>query len=194
MDLFCVNAEEWSEWLQKNHATVKEVYLIQHKGVSKVKREENKDHSRPCISYDDAVDIALCWGWIDGRVNTIDHLSFKMRMTPRGPKSMWSQVNIDRVARLETQHRMTEHGTKCVEIAKANGQWALTLRVSTLELPQDMLSALKVKPAAYAYYQALSAGTRRAYLRTVLSAKRDDTRERRISGIVENCIKKRRPR
>ncbi|GIQ84192.1 hypothetical protein KIPB_005640, partial [Kipferlia bialata] len=146
----------------------------------------------PCISYDDAVEIALCWGWVDGKMKSIDDLSYKIRMTPRGPKSVWGLINVNRVLKLEKEGRMTVHGTKCVDIGKANGQWDLTLHIATLELPEDMLAALKAKPAAYAFFQELSPCTRRSYLRKVLSAKRSDTRQRRIGGIVESCIKKRK--
>ncbi len=141
------NAAAFETWLGKNHAREAELWLKIHK----------KDSGLPTVTYAEALDVALCWGWIDGLKKSFDESSFLQRFTPRKPKSVWSQVNRRHVARLISAARMTEHGQRQIEAAKADGRWdSAYAPASQMTIPDDLAAAIRADREALATFQALS--------------------------------------
>jgi uncharacterized protein YdeI (YjbR/CyaY-like superfamily) len=132
----------FEDWLAKHHDRETELWLKIHK----------KDSGLKSVNYAQALDVALCWGWIDGLKKSFDGKSFLQRFTPRRPKSIWSQVNRDHVARLTKSGRMTPHGQKHIDAAKADGRWAAAyapIRSASAEsLPADLRKAINANPRA----------------------------------------------
>lgn len=134
-------------WLAKNHDTATEVWIKIYKKAS----------GKPSIDASQAIDVALCWGWIDGIRKPLDDQAFLQRYTPRGPKSRWSQINVGRVAKLTKAGRMTPHGQRHVDAAKADGRWdSAYAPAKSSEIPADFLKALSRNPAARAVFQTLN--------------------------------------
>jgi len=136
-------------WLAANHASETELWLKIHK----------KDSGVPTVTYAQALDVALCWGWIDGLRKAFDEGSFLQRYTPRRARSVWSQVNRDHVARLTAAGRMTPHGQRQVDAAKADGRWKAAyapIRSATkATLPEDLRAAIEANPRALKTFQTL---------------------------------------
>jgi uncharacterized protein YdeI (YjbR/CyaY-like superfamily) len=134
--------EAFEAWLAKNHARAPELWLKIYKKAARV----------PTVTHAQALDVALCWGWIDGLRKSFDDVAFLQRFTPRGPKSMWSQVNRDHVARLTAAGRMTPHGQRQVDAARADGRWdaayAAISHASLDALPADLRAAIDANPRA----------------------------------------------
>ena len=139
----------FESWLRRNHARETEVWLRIYK----------KDSGIPSISPAEALDVVLCWGWIDGIRKSFDAESFIQRYTPRREKSIWSQINRDHVARLTAAGRMTPHGQKQVDAAKADGRWdaayAPIRSVSRETIPEDLRAAIEASPRARKTFQTL---------------------------------------
>ena len=137
-------------WLRRNHARETELWLRVYK----------KDSGVPTITATDALDVALCWGWIDGIRKSFDERSFLQRYTPRRAKSVWSQVNREHVARLTAAGRMTPHGQRQVDAAKADGRWDAAyapIRSVTKEtIPDDLRAAIEASPRARKTFATLS--------------------------------------
>jgi uncharacterized protein YdeI (YjbR/CyaY-like superfamily) len=134
-------------WLKKHHDRAPEVWIKIFK----------KGSGTPSIDASQAIDVALCWGWIDGIRKSFDSAAFLQRFTPRGAKSRWSQINRDRVARLSRAGRMTAHGQRHVDAAKADGRWeAAYPSPKAMQMPEDFLAALRKKPRAVRSFEALS--------------------------------------
>ena len=136
-------------WLRQNHAKETEIWLKIHK----------KGSGKPTVTYQQALDVALCWGWIDGIRKAYDEDSFLQRFTPRKAKSIWSQINREHVARLIAAGRMTPHGQRQVDAAKADGRWDAAyapMRVATAEgLPEDLRAAIAANPRAEKTFRTL---------------------------------------
>jgi uncharacterized protein YdeI (YjbR/CyaY-like superfamily) len=136
-------------WLAKNHASETEIWLKIHK----------KDSGKPTVTYAQALEVALCWGWIDGLKKSFDESSFLQRFTPRKAKSIWSQVNREHVARLTLAGRMTPHGQKHVDAAKADGRWAAAYApirsASEATLPDDLRVAIEANARAHKTFKTL---------------------------------------
>ena len=137
-------------WLAKNHDRATELWLKIHK----------KDSGAPTVTYVQALDVALCWGWIDGVRKSFDERSFLQRFTPRKAKSVWSQINRDHVARLVAAGRMTPHGQRHVDAARADGRWAAAYApirsVTEAGIPEDLRAAIRLSPRARRTFRALS--------------------------------------
>jgi uncharacterized protein YdeI (YjbR/CyaY-like superfamily) len=134
-------------WLSKNHDKVAEVWLKIFKKASR----------KPSIDASQAIDVGLCWGWIDGIRKALDDEAFLQRYTPRGPKSRWSQINVERVAKLTRAGRMTPHGQRHIDAAKADGRWdAAYASPKAIEVPAAFLNAVSKKPAALKVFQTLN--------------------------------------
>ena len=135
-------AAAFEKWLAAHHASETELWLKIHKKAS----------GRRTVTYAEALDVALCWGWIDGLKKSFDDESFIQRFTPRTAKSIWSQVNRDHVQRLVSAGRMTPHGERQVELAKADGRWAAAyapIRSASVEsIPEDLRAAINASPRA----------------------------------------------
>ena len=141
------------------------------------------------ITPKEAIDVVLCWGWIDGVRKGFDDKSFLQRYTPRGKKSIWSQVNVANVERLTKAGRMQPSGTAQVDAAKADGRWEKAYSISKTEAPEDLLAAIQAEPKARAMYQTLSSQNRFALTFRTLSMKTAAGRKRKIEGFVEMLTK-----
>lgn len=162
------------DWLSANHDKEDEVWI----------RIFKKGSGMASIDAVQAIDVVLCWGWIDAIRKGWDEQSFVQRYTRRGPKSAWSDVNKGNVARLVEEGKMTEHGLRHVELAKADGRWDASYR-TTMEPPPDLLAAIEASPAAAAFYPALTAQNRFALIYRVIALKTPAARARKIAGFVE---------
>ena len=162
------------EWLGLHHGTQDEVWIKIHKVGSGLKS----------ITPAEAIDVALCWGWIDAIRKGFDDRSFQ-RYTRRGRKSTWSRINVDNVARLIGDGRMTEHGLKQVDAAKADGRWDRAYRIKGARLPDDLLAAIDAVPAAREMLGTLNAKNRFALAFRTESMRTEAGRKRKIASFVE---------
>jgi len=169
---------EWRAWLKKHHATSSGVWLIYDKKA--------KNPSR--LTWPEAVEEALCFGWIDSVSNRIDEHSYKQRFTPRKATSTWSKINRDKVQKLEAAGLMTDAGRKMIAVAKETGRW-LVLDTISSDVPEDLLAALKKAPAAKKHFEAFSKAEHAAFARWINGAKRPETRAARIQEAVELAAK-----
>ena len=168
----------WRSWLKKNHATCNGVWLIYYRASTGKRR----------LSWEDAVREALCFGWIDSKVKPIDDARYKQIFTPRKPRSAWSKINKQYITELVEAELMTDAGLRAVDIAKQNGAWSLLEPVDALVVPEDLESALRRSTRARAAYEALSKPAKRSVLYSLYSAKREDTRAKRLAealGVLE---------
>jgi uncharacterized protein YdeI (YjbR/CyaY-like superfamily) len=143
-------AASFYRWLGKHHDGADELWIKIHKVDSGLKS----------ITPKEAIDVALCWGWIDGLRKGLDDRSYLQRYTPRGRKSVWSQINVDNVARLIKEGRMTAHGLAQVDAAKADGRWGRAYRSKDTKIPGDLQAAIDAEPKARAMLEKLSAQNR----------------------------------
>lgn len=169
-------ADAFHEWLRANHGTEDEVWIRIFKKASGV----------PSITPAEAIDAVLCWGWIDAIRKSWDEVSFVQRYTPRKPKSLWSQVNRDNVARLVAAGRMTEHGLKHVEAAKADGRWdAAYAAGSKMEMPEDLMAAIRANRHALATFETLNKTNRFALAFRLGNLKTEAGRQKRLAAFVD---------
>ena len=164
----------WRQWLAERHEQRDAIWLVFHKRSS--------DGSSP--SYDEAVEEALCFGWIDSTVNRLDERRSLQLFAPRKPRSTWSASNKERVARLERAGLLQPAGIAAIEVAKANGSWSALDAVERLEEPPDLTAALDANAAARNHWNGFSASSRKGILWWIVSAKRPETRSRRIERTV----------
>jgi uncharacterized protein YdeI (YjbR/CyaY-like superfamily) len=169
------DAKTFEQWLSEHHASARELFVRFYKKAS----------GRPTVTYSEAVDVALCWGWIDGVVQRYDDASYLQRFTPRRPKSLWSQINRERVARLIAEKRMTAHGLVHVEAAKADGRWeAAYASPSAVKMPRELLDALERDAKAKAAFDGLSLQNRYAIAHRIVTLKTAEGRAKRIAAFV----------
>ena len=168
------DAKSFSAWLRKHAKTEKEIWIKIHKVRSGL----------ASITPAEAIDVALCWGWIDGIRKSFDEQSFLQRYTPRGKKSVWSQVNVANVARLIKEKKMQPAGLAEVEAAKADGRWAAAYRAKTSEPPPDLLAAIQASPKALAMYETLSAQNRFSLTFRTQAMKTEEGRAKKIATFV----------
>lgn len=173
---------EWRAWLAEHHATVDGAWLA-------VWRRET---GRAAPPYAELVEEALCFGWIDGLVNRVDDERNAMLMTPRRPGSGWSRSNKQRIERLVAEGRMADAGLAVIDRAKADGSWTLLDAAEALEEPPDLVAALRGSPVARANWDAFPPGARKGILAWITTAKRPETRARRISTTVSEAAANRR--
>ena len=163
-------------WLSKHHDKENEVWIKIHKVGSRL----------PSITPKQAIDVVLCWGWIDAVRKGLDDKSYLQRYTPRGRKSIWSKINIDNVARLTEAGRMTEHGLKEVEAAKADGRWDRAYGSGkAMKIPDDLQAAIDAEPGAREMLGRLSEQNRFALAFRVHNLKTEAGRRKAISRFVE---------
>jgi uncharacterized protein YdeI (YjbR/CyaY-like superfamily) len=175
-ELLVKDAAEWRAWLEAHHAESPGVWLVLHKKGGAVTE----------LDYEAALEEALCFGWIDGQGRRRDAESSFQRMTRRGPKSVWSARNVDRIAKLEAAGRMTPAGRAAVESAKADGRWEASYAgQATAEVPADLAAAIAAEPRAQAMFEVLSAVNRYALIYRTNSVKQAATRQRKIAGFVD---------
>jgi uncharacterized protein YdeI (YjbR/CyaY-like superfamily) len=175
-ELLVKDAAEWRSWLEGHHATSPGVWLVLHK----------KGGNTTELDYEAALQEALCFGWIDGQGRRRDDDSSFQRMTRRGPRSVWSARNVDRIEKLEAAGRMTAAGRAAVEAAKADGRWeAAYSGAASAEVPEDLAAAIAANPQAQAMFDVLTSVNRYALIYRTNSVKQAATRERKIAGFVE---------
>ncbi len=182
---FCPsNKDEWREWLEKNHKKEESIWLIFYK-----KKSANFN-----LSWSQAVDEAICFGWIDSVKKSLDEERYIQYFTKRKPTSIWSKINKNKVETLTKQGLMSDAGLKCVRIAKENGSWTILDIVEKLIIPEDLERNFQQYPNSKDYFQSLSVVIRKRLLYWVISAKKKDTREKRIGEIAEMAGKKLLPK
>ena len=170
------DAESFYTWLGKHHDRENEVWIKIHKVGSGLKS----------ITPREAIDVVLCWGWIDAVRKGLDDKSYLQRYTPRGRKSIWSRINVDNVARLIEEGRMTGHGLKQVEAAKADGRWARAYRSGKdMKIPGDLQAAIDAEPKAKAMLAKLSAQNRFALAFRTHNMKTEAGRRKKIESFVD---------
>jgi len=169
------DAASFHKWLLTHHAEHSGIWLRYFKKAS----------GRASIPHVEAVQEALCWGWIDGQARPFDEESWLVKFTPRGRKSIWSQVNIGHVERLIEAARLQPAGLAAVDAAKADGRWdAAYASSSTFVMPEDFMVALAKKPKALAFYESLTKANRYAIYHRLHTAKRPETRTKRMQDFL----------
>ena len=169
-------AKSFETWLKKHHASSDGLWLL----IAK------KGADEPSVTYAQAVEIALCWGWIDGQKKGLDDQHFLQRFTPRRARSIWSKINVDKVAALIAAGRMQPAGQAQIDAAKADGRWQQAYdgaRTSTV--PDDLQAALDSEPTAKTFFATINATNRYAVLWRVQTAVKPETRAKRIAQLVE---------
>jgi uncharacterized protein YdeI (YjbR/CyaY-like superfamily) len=170
------DANAFYAWLGEHHASEPEVWIRIFKLRSGL----------PSITPQEAIDAALCWGWIDAIRKGLDEKSYLQRYVPRGRRSLWSRINVENVARLITEGRMTEHGLAHVEAAKADGRWERAYAGSRgMTMPDDLMAAIDAEPSARATFDRLSAQNRFALAFRTHAMKTEAGRRRKIASLVE---------
>lgn len=165
---------EWRAWLEAHHDTSPGVWVVLWRATT----------GKGGVTYDDLVEEALCFGWIDGRANPLDDERSMLMMTRRKPTSAWARSNKERVERLTAEGRMTDAGLRAIETAKANESWTFLDDVDALVVPDDLLAALARDEQAQRYFDAFPPSAKKMILYWIKSAKRPDTRRRRIADTV----------
>jgi uncharacterized protein YdeI (YjbR/CyaY-like superfamily) len=166
---------DWRAWLQAHHATKQSVWLIYHKKHTQV----------PSLTWSQAVDEALCFGWIDSQAKPLDANRYMQLFSCRKPTSTWSRVNKEKVQRLVEAGLMTEAGLARIETARQNGSWRILDEVEALAIPADLAHELQQKAGASSFFAGLSKSDKRNMLQWLVLAKRPETRQKRIAEIVE---------
>jgi uncharacterized protein YdeI (YjbR/CyaY-like superfamily) len=174
---------EWRQWLLENYASSPGIWFVYYK----------KGSGKPRVSYDEAVEEALCFGWIDGLARRLDEERAMLLFTPRKPRSVWSKPNKERVAKLITAGRMLEAGMLKIDVAKQNGSWEALTDSDALLIPADLTEALQANPIAQQYFTAFSPSTKKVILAWISSAKRPETRTQRIQTTVVLAAENKKP-
>ena len=174
---------EWRAWLAAHGDTAAEVWLVLPHARS----------ATPSVTHREAIEEALCAGWIDSHARKHDAGSWRLRFTPRKLASAWSAINRELVARLTAEGRMTPRGEAAVALAKRTGTWSMLAEAQRGVVPDDLREALDADPVAAAHFAAFSPSARRAVLEWLARAKRPDTRLRRIARTVEAAARDERP-
>ena len=168
--------KKWADWLAKQHDKSAGVWLKLGK----------KDSGIPSVTYEEALEVALCYGWIDGQKKGFDDEYWLQKFTPRGPKSIWSKINTEKAERLIASGEMKPAGHKAVELAKQDGRWeAAYSSQKNMSVPEDLQAALDKSKKAKAFFAMLNSANRYAILFRIMTAKKEETRARRIQQFVE---------
>lgn len=178
------NQTDWREWLQENHLSKQSVWLIYYKKKSKM----------PSISWSQAVDEALCFGWIDSTARPIDDEKYMQFFTKRKATSVWSKINKVKVAKLIEEGKMSHAGFESIEKAKKNGSWTILDEVEELLIPEDLDAAFEANDGSKDFFLSLSKSVRKAILQWLVLAKQPTTRQKRINEITELAAQKLKPK
>jgi uncharacterized protein YdeI (YjbR/CyaY-like superfamily) len=182
---FCPTSQaDWRQWLEKNHKTASAVWLVFYKAKT----------GMPTVAYADAVDEALCFGWIDSKINPIDQQRYRQFFSPRKATSVWSKVNKDKVERLLQNGKMTAAGLKSIEIAKQNGSWTILDSAEALIMPAELIEAFAQNPEGLPYFEGLSRTDKRNILQWLVLAKKEETKAQRIAKIVSLAAQNQKPK
>jgi len=185
IETFCpASQQDWRRWLQENHVAKISVWLVYFKKKSNV----------PTVTYTEAVDQALCFGWIDSTRKSVDDYTFVQFFCKRKSNSVWSKINKAKVLRLIEEGLMTKAGLDSVELAKQNGSWTILDDVEELVIPVDLAEAFNNQGGSEDYFSGLSKSVRKSILQWLVLAKRAETRQKRITEIVSLAAQKRKPK
>jgi uncharacterized protein YdeI (YjbR/CyaY-like superfamily) len=171
--------QAWRTWLQKNHASSTGVWLVYAK----------KHSGLASLTYNDAVEEALCFGWIDSKINPIDDTFYMQVFTPRKPQGAWSALNRTRVKRLIAAGLMTAAGAAAIKTAKKLGTWEATTHADDLIIPPDLANALESNAEARRHWESYTASRRKGVLYRLAGAKRPETRAKYLREIIENMVR-----
>jgi uncharacterized protein YdeI (YjbR/CyaY-like superfamily) len=173
--------KDWAAWMDKNHAKSPGAWLQLAKKASGIKS----------VTYDEALEVALCYGWIDGMKKSYDETSWLQKFTPRGPKSIWSKINTEKALRLMESGQMKPAGLKAVESARQDGRWeAAYAPQSKAAIPDDLQAELDRNAVAKAFFTTLDSRNRYAILHRIHTAKKAETRAKRIEQFVRMLANK----
>ena len=175
--------QQWRQWLQENHDKQQSVWLVYYRIKSGI----------PTISWSEAVDEALCFGWIDSTKKTIDNEQFIQFFSRRKATSTWSKVNKEKVQRLTEAGLMMQTGFDSIETAQQNGSWSILDDVEELVIPKDLQAAFKKHKGSETYFLGLSRSVRKSMLQWLVLAKRPETRTKRIEEISELAAQQLKP-
>jgi len=176
-ELYFKTDTEWQNWLHENHKISKGVYLIFYK----------VEHVNDSMRWEEAVKVALCYGWIDSTVKSLGNGKRRQYFTPRNPKSVWSALNKNYIKELTTNDLIHESGLKIIEIAKKNGSWTALDDVENGIVPKDLQFAFDKNPKAFDNYNNFAPSYRKSYLYWLNQAKREETRKKRVTEIIQFC-------
>lgn len=180
IEVFCpANQSDWRSWLQQYHDSKQSVWVVFY----------SKKSQRATINWGEAVDVALCYGWIDSKKIKIDEHTAHQFFSRRKPKSTWSKINKDKVQRLIDEGLMTKAGLDTIRVAQENGSWSLLDDVEALIIPTDLEEAFREYANLKTYFIGLSKSTRKMLLASLVFAKRPETRQKRIEEIIKLSIK-----
>ncbi len=182
--LYVINREEWGAWLRVNFGIKTEIWLIYYK----------KHTGKPRIPYSDAVEKAICFGWIDSTLKRVDKEIYVQKFTPRKPRSLWSVLNKERAEKMIQSGFMTPAGLEKIEDAKKSGKWeeAYTSK-KKVEIPKDLIAALLADKGAYRNFNNFADSYKNNYINWVNDAKREETRLRRIKEVVKRSSENQKP-
>lgn len=175
MELHFTKRVQWREWLEKNHTSVTEAWLVFYK----------KPSGKPRIPYNDAIEEALCFGWIDGKLKMINDNYYIQRFTPRRRDSIWSEINVSRVKKMISEGLMMKPGLDAFQVYLDNPSILAVRNMEVPDIPDDLLKELRKNKTAFNNFQNFPVSTRRLYLQWLINAKREETCLRRISKILE---------
>ncbi|WP_341900889.1 MULTISPECIES: YdeI/OmpD-associated family protein [Fluviicola] len=176
--------QKWRKWLEENHDSKQAVWVVFYR----------KSSENPSISWSDAVDEALCFGWIDSKKIGIDSEKSHQFFSKRKAKSTWSRINKEKIVRLIEAGLMAKAGYESIELAKQNGSWTILDEVEELIMPSDLETELDRYPGAKEFFLGLSKSIKKMMLYWLVSAKRPETREKRIAEIAESAAQKLKPK
>ncbi|MGB5820678.1 MAG: YdeI/OmpD-associated family protein [Saonia sp.] len=176
-ELYFKNDTEWRNWLHENHGASEGIYLIFYK----------LEHKNDSMRWEEAVRVAICYGWIDSTVKSLGNGKRRQYFCPRRPKSVWSKLNKTYIVELISKGLMHESGLKVIDRAKKDGSWTALDDVENGVIPQGLQKAFDQNSKAFENYQNFTRGQRKSYLYWLNNAKREDTRKKRIKEIVRLC-------
>lgn len=184
IETFCPSSQrEWRDWLEDNHSEQPSVWLILYKTNS----------GKLNLSWSDAVDEALCFGWIDSIRKPIDEEKFIQFFSKRKPKSNWSRINKQKIEKLFVEGKMTAAGINSIEIAKENGSWTILDDIEALVIPPDLETELAANTVANEFFEDLSKSIKKQILYWLISAKKEETRSKRLQTIVSETNQRKVP-
>lgn len=184
MELFTPSSrQEWRDWLEQHHLSKDSICLVYYKKQTKV----------PSIIYAEAVDEALCFGWIDSVQRKLDEDRSMQYFSRRKPKSVWSKINKEKIQKLTERGLMKPAGIQSVEIAKKNGSWVILDEVEEFVVPADLKKVFKAAKGSETFFMGLSKSIRKAILQWIVMAKRPETRQKRIEEVANKCGKGMKP-
>lgn len=176
-ELYFKRDKDWRHWLQENHSTSNGIYLIFYK----------VDHEEDSMRWEEAVKVALCFGWIDSTVKSLGNGKRRQYFTPRNEKSVWSALNKRYIADLLSNDLIHQSGLNTIDLAQQNGSWTALDDVEKGIIPEDLQSEFTKNPTAFNNYQNFAPSYRKSYLYWLNQAKREATRQKRITEIIQLC-------